>query len=95
MANLIIQERESHIQRLEGELNVLKKREKIIKSCGFQHRVPLDFFQNSPEEFDSQIYSLFNKQIITSDEYASYICKKNDSSTSVLETLYNALFGIN
>jgi hypothetical protein len=91
--NPIIQERESHIQSLEWDLRELKHREKIIKNCGFQHRVPHDFFQLSPEEFDREIFSLYDpKGIITMDEHVSYLCKKNDANNPFSRQIYNALF---
>jgi hypothetical protein len=88
MSNEVIRERESQIKCLELDLRELKNREKIIKSCGFQHRVPFDFFQLKPEEFDSKIYSLWEEShTITMEEYLSYLCKKNDGNIFVLTPL--------
>jgi len=95
MANPVIQERKSHIKYLEWELRALKRREKIIRSCGLEHRVPYEFFSFSPEELDNKISSLYsNEGIITMDEYISYSCKSNDIDEPFSRRLHRAVFGV-
>jgi hypothetical protein len=47
--NPVLKKRESHIKCLESDLKDLEAREKIVKRCGFEHRVPYEFFSLSQE----------------------------------------------
>lgn len=89
-----IKDSKDHVKVLEFEFQRLKNREGIIKNCGFQHRVPYEFFQLDPEEFDKKISSLYyDEGIITIDEYISYFCKKNNSDTPFSSTIHHMIFG--